>query len=331
MKQTERPYLLCIILAAAVLCIVIVSLCTGAASLPLSEVVKTLLGKGQGAASNIVLFTRVPRVIAAMTAGAGLSVAGVVIQSVLSNPLASPHVLGVNAGAGFAVALVSAIFPLSWRFTPLAAFAGAFGAVLVVLFISEKARASKTSLVLAGVAIECIFAAATDAVLLFKPDTLTGYTDFRIGGFSGVTMQKLQICAIAVPVVIIILIFAANYLDVMMLGTDTARSLGVPVKKARILFLGGAALLSGLVVSFAGVLGFVGLLVPHLMRRITGEGSRVLILSSALGGAVLLSLCDLLARTVFAPNEIPVGIIMSIMGGPFFIFLVFKRKKRKYD
>ena len=332
MKKTERPYLFCLGLAAAGILILILSLCIGAVPVPPGKVFAALNGTCEETyINNIILYTRIPRVCAGMIAGAALSSAGVVIQSVLSNSLASPHVLGVNAGAGFAVALVLAIFPFSIRFAPAAAFAGALTAVLVVLFISEKAKASKTSLVLAGVAIECIFAAATEAVLLFKPDALAGYTDFRIGGFSGVPMSKLVIPGIAVPVIIIGLLLASHYLDVMMLGTDTAQSLGISVKKARVVFLGAAALLSGLAVSFAGVLGFVGLLVPHLMRRIVGEGSRPLLLASAIGGAILLSACDLLARTLFTPFEIPVGIIMSMIGGPFFIFLVFRRKKRKYD
>lgn len=332
MKKTERPYLFCLGLLAAGVVVLVLSLCIGAVPVPPGKVLQALTGSCEEAyINNIVLYTRIPRVCAGMIAGAGLSAAGVVIQSVLSNPLASPHILGVNAGAGFAVALTFALFPLSLRFAPAAAFLGALAAVLIVLFISEKAKASKTSLVLAGVAIECIFAAATEAVLLFKPDALTGYTDFRIGGFSGIAMSKLLVPGVAVPVIIIALLLASNHLDVMMLGEDTAKSLGIPVKKARIVFLGAAALLSGMVVSFAGILGFVGLLVPHLMRKIVGEGSRPLLLSSALGGAVLLALCDLLARTVFTPYELPVGIIMSIIGGPFFIFLVFRRKKRKYD
>jgi len=332
MKKTERPYLFCLGLAGAGIMILILSLCIGSVPVPPGKVLSVLAGTCEETyINNIILYTRIPRVCAGMIAGAGLSGAGVVIQSVLSNPLASPHILGVNAGAGFAVALVLAIFPLSIRFAPAAAFAGALTAVMIVLLISEKAKASKTSLVLAGVAIECIFSAATEAVLLFKSDALAGYTDFRIGGFSGVAMSKLVIPGIAIPVIILGLILASHHLDVMMLGSDTAKSLGIPVKKARVIFLGCAALLAGLTVSFAGVLGFVGLLVPHLMRKIVGERSRPLLLSSAIGGAVLLSVCDLLARTLFTPFEIPVGIIMSVIGGPFFIFLVFRRKKRKYD
>ena len=232
----------------------------------------------------------------------------------------------VNAGAGLAVALSCALVPSAVWMTPLAAFLGAFAGVMLVLGISERTGASRISLILAGVAISNIFSAGIDAIITLAPDALTGYSDFRIGGLSGVTMRQLgPACAIILPAMLLALSLSGQ-LDVLALGSETAQSLGLPVRRVRMLLLMLAAALAGAAVSFCGLLGFVGLIVPHIMRRLIGENSLLLLLSSALGGAVLLSVCDLLARTLFSPYVLPVGIVMSFVGGPFFIWLLFRQR-----
>jgi len=301
-------------------------MCLGAASLSPGEIVSVLLGEETGTAARIVRYARLPRTCGCLLAGAALAVAGAVIQSVLGNPLAAPNIIGVSSGAGLAVALFGALAPTKAAATPIAAFAGALLGVLLVLFIAEKTGASKLTLVLAGVAVSGVFSAGIDAVVTFVPDALAGYSDFRIGGLSNLSMRRV-IPAFWVILIAMILIFSlAGELDVLLLGTDTAQSLGLRAKPLRLILLTLAAALAGAAVSFSGLIGFVGLIVPHIMRRLIGEDSRPLLAGCALGGAATLTLCDLLARLLFAPYELPVGIVLSLAGGPFFIWLLLRQR-----
>ena len=277
-------------------------------------------------AARIILYTRLPRTCAALLAGATLAVAGAVIQTVLHNPLASPGIIGVNSSAGLAVALVCAIAPAAQKYTPFIAFGGALCGVLFVMLLSQSTGASRMTVVLAGVAISNLFSAGIDAVVTFVPDALNGVTDFRIGGFSGVTMRQLAPAATLIGISLLLLFSMTRQMDILALGSDTAQSLGLSVKPIRILLLVLAAALAGAAVSFSGLLSFVGLIVPHIMRRFVGDESFPLLMTSALGGAFFVTLCDLLARTLFSPFELPVGIVLAFMGAPFFLWLLFRQK-----
>lgn len=316
----------------AVLCVLtlaaaILSLCIGSVALPLGQVLDALIGRNPNTiAARIVLYSRLPRTLAAMLAGAALAVSGTIIQTVLSNPLASPGVIGVNSGAGFAVALVCAISPSAQRYTPLMAFCGALAGVLLVTTLSQRTVASRMTVVLAGVAISTLFSAGIDAVVTLVPDAVNGITDFRIGGFTGITMARLAPAAGLILVSLGIAFSLSQQMDILALGSDTAQSLGLSVQFVRFILLVLAAALAGAAVSFCGLMGFVGLIVPHIMRRLTGENSLPLLLSSALGGAFFVMVCDLLARILFSPFELPVGIILAFAGAPFFLWLLFKQK-----
>lgn len=255
-----------------------------------------------------------------------LAVSGTVIQAVLGNPMAAPNIIGVNAGAGLATALLGAVAPAAVALTPLSAFLGALAGVCLVLFIAERTGASKLTLILAGMAVSAIFSAGIDAVVTFVPDALLGYSDFRIGSLAGLTMAKLAPAFWVILPAFFLVLSLAGALDVLTLGRDVAQSLGLRVKPVRLLLLALAAALAGAAVSFCGLLGFVGLIVPHIMRRLLGEESRALILGCALGGAAMLTGCDLLGRVLFAPFELPVGIVLSFVGGPFFIFLLLRQR-----
>ena len=284
------------------------------------------LGDVPEAAMRIFLYIRLPRTCAALLAGAALAVAGAVIQTVLHNPLASPGILGVNSGAGLAVAVVCAIVPVAQRYTPVIAFCGALMAVLMVVTLARCTGASRMTVVLAGVAISNIFSAGIDAVVTFVPEALGGVSDYRIGGFSGVTMARITPAAVMIAVSLLALLTMTRQMDVLALGAETARSLGLSVDAVRFVLLVLAAALSGAAVSFAGLLGFVGLIVPHAMRRFVGEESGPLLAASALGGAAFVTLCDLLARVLFAPFELPVGVVLAFAGGPFFLWLLFRQR-----
>ena len=314
------------VLCALALLSALLSMCLGAASLTPGEVVAALLGGGRDTAAQIVRYARLPRTCACLLAGSALAVSGAVIQGVLGNPLAAPNIIGVSSGAGLAVALCGALVPTAAALTPVAAFAGALGGVLLVLFIAERTGASKMTLVLAGVAVSGMFSAGIDAIVTLVPDALAGYADFRIGGLANLSMARI-IPAFWVVLAALILVFSlAGELDVLMLGADTARSLGLRAKPLRLALLTLAAALAGAAVSFSGLIGFVGLIVPHIMRRLVGEDSFPLLAGCALGGAVCLTICDLLARLLFAPYELPVGIVLSLAGGPFFLWLLIRRR-----
>lgn len=303
------------------------SLALGSVTLGPGEVVRSLLsGDTASTAGRIVHYVRLPRLCAALLAGAALAVSGAVIQTVLHNSLASPGVIGVNSSAGLAVALVCAVAPSAQAFSPLAAFLGALAGVGLVVGIAQSTGASRMTLVLAGVAVSNILSAGIDAVVTLFPDALTGVTDFRIGGFTGVTMERLAPAAWMILPGILALCLLSREMDVLALGEELARSLGLRVRLIRFLLLMLAALLAGAAVSFAGLLGFVGLIVPHAMRRLVGEESLPLVVGSALGGACFVTVCDLLARTLFAPYELPVGIVLSFTGGPFFLWLLLRRR-----
>lgn len=313
--------LFCVLAAAAL------SLWTGSVALSPGQVLAVLTGRdASSTAARIIFYSRMPRTFAALLAGAALAVAGAVIQTVLHNPLASPGVIGVNSGAGFAVALCCAAAPAARQYTPFVALCGALTAVLLVTGLSWRTGASRITVVLAGVAISTLFGAGIDAVVTLVPDALDGVVDFRVGGFTGVTMAQLIPAGGLIFVSLGAVLSLARQMDILGLGSDTARSLGLSVGVVRFLLLFLAAVLAGAAVSFCGLMGFVGLIVPNTMRRLLGESSLSLTAASALGGAFFVTVCDVLARILFAPFELPVGIILAFAGAPFFLWLLLCQK-----
>ncbi|MDO4740430.1 MAG: iron ABC transporter permease [Eubacteriales bacterium] len=280
------------------------------------------------AAYRIFAYVRLPRVLAAALAGSALAVAGAIIQAALHNPMAAPNIIGVNSGAGLAASLVVALFPsLLWAM-PAAAFAGALCACLLIWLISARTGASRLTITLIGVAISSIFSAGINAVKTIFPDSLYNANAFLVGGLAGVNMARLLPAAVPICAGIAAACVCARHIDVLSMGEETAASLGMQVGRFRLFLLLLASVLAGSAVSFAGLLGFVGLIVPHMSRRIIGGNHRLLIPFCALGGASLVLLCDLLGRVLFAPYELPVGILLSFIGGPFFIGQILSQRRR---
>ena len=285
-------------------------------------------GAVSDSAKSILLNVRLPRVLAALLAGVGLALAGALIQAVLDNPLACSNVIGVNAGAGLAVLLVSSAFGSMLFLQPLAAFVGALITAVIIFIISLGAGTSRLTVVLAGIALSSLFGAGMNAVLIVNPDAYVGASTFLTGGLMGMMMSKLAWPSVYIIVGAVVTLLLASKLNIMSLGDATAHSLGMNVGRWRMLFLGLAALLAGAAISFAGLIGFVGLIVPHLVRFFVGYDNRIVLPLSAAFGAAFIVFCDLLARVLFAPYEIPVGILMAFIGGPFFIYLIIKNRGR---
>lgn len=305
----------------------VLSLVAGSVAIAPGDVLRVLTGQDTASVSaRIVLFSRLPRTCAALLAGAALAVAGAVIQTVLENPLASPGVIGVNSGAGLAVAILCAAAPFAQKWAPVAAFCGALASVLLVMGLASLTGASRMTVVLAGVALSSLFSALIDGVVSVVPDALTGVTDFRIGGFQGVTMEQLAPVAVLIGIGLAVVFFLTTRMDILSLGSEMARSLGLSVTAVRLVLLLAAAMLTGAAVSFSGLIGFVGLIVPHAMRRMVGQEHRGLLIASALGGGCFVTLCDLASRVIFAPYEVPVGIVLSVVGCPFFLWLLLRHR-----
>ena len=312
----------------AVLCLVsaVLSLLLGAANLSLPQLWQAVLDGPNHTAGWIFWYSRLPRTAACLLSGAALAAAGCILQGILGNQLASPSIIGVNAGAGFAVTVCCAIGALSGWVVALSSFGGAMAAVFIVVMLARKTGASRTTVILSGVAMNCILNALSDAVTTLDPDAGMLSSEFRVGGFSSVVHTRLIPAGVLIVIALVVVLTLCSELDVLALGEDTARSLGLNVKRIRGVFLIMAALLAGASVSFAGLLGFVGLLVPHAARALVGSESRYLLPLSVLGGAGFVTLCDLIARVAFAPYELPVGILLAVLGGPFFLILLFRKK-----
>ena len=307
----------------------VLSLMLGAARLSLTELCQALSDGMNSVPGRIFWYVRLPRTMACLLSGAALAAAGAVIQGVLSNQLASPSIIGVNAGAGLAVTICCAVGAISGWIIAVSAFGGALLAVCLVVFAAQKTGASRTTVILGGVAVNSFLTAIAEGITNLIPDAGLLSADFRVGGFSAVAYTRLIPAGILILMALAVVLTLCNELDVLMLGEETARGLGMQVGRTRTVFLVLAAMLAGASVSFAGLLGFVGLLVPHAARRLAGGESRFLLPLCMIGGAGFVTLCDLAARLVFVPYELPVGILMSVLGGPFFIFLLFKRRKER--
>lgn len=314
--------------AAGALCLAAaaLSLCLGAAKLPLGKLWQAALAGPDSAAGAIFWYVRLPRTLGCLLAGAALALSGAVIQGVLDNPLASPGIIGVNAGAGLAVTICCALGLLSGWAIAGAAFAGAMLAVGLVTFAAEKTGASRTTVILGGVAVNSFLNALAEALRNLIPETATLSSDFRVGGFDAVSYTRLIPAGVLILLAMAVVLTLCSELDVLALGEDTAQGLGLHVKRTRLVLLLLAALLAGSAVSFAGLVGFVGLIVPHAARSLVGSESRKLLPLCALGGAGFVTVCDLAARLLFAPYELPAGILLSVLGGPFFLYLLSKRK-----
>lgn len=315
-------------LLAALVCLSMLSVCIGAAKIsPLAIVQDLLAANAQGTAYRIFLYIRLPRTLAAILAGSALATAGALLQSVLGNSLASPNTIGVNAGASIFVMALLAVAPTAYGLLPLAAFLGALLTAVLVYFLAIKAGASRTAVILAGVAVSSFCTACTNALTNLFPSLQTLRGDFMVGSFSGVGMERLGYAAVYIlPALALAFLFRYD-VSVLSLGSDTAASLGMRVRPMQGFFLLLAAVLAGGAVSFSGLVSFIGLIVPNALRLVAGSDERWLIPLCMVGGGVFALLCDILSRTLFVPYELPVGIILAFLGAPFFLWLLMKGKR----
>lgn len=311
------------------LCCAIFACTAGASGLTLGEMLQGL-GDAESVAGKILYLVRFPRLSACMVCGAALAVSGCVIQSALANPLASPSIIGTGAGAGLAVTLCSALGIMSGFAVSLFAFLGAFLSVMTVALISAKLPNSKGNVILVGVAVAALLNAVSDTVVNLSPEIGIFRNDFRIGDFSFVASARILPASILIFLAFFSLLALSVPMDILSLGDENAKGLGINTVLIRTLLLLLSAVLAGCAVSLCGLLSFVGLVVPHTVKKLwRGIPSLHLILLSAVYGAGFVTLCDTLARTLFSPYELPVGIILAFLGVPFFLYLILSRKGDK--
>ena len=346
MSRRARGITLSIVLAAVLVAGVLLSSIIGQLSISPSEVLGSLLravGIDNSFASSDPIIestlwvVRFPRIVMALAVGAALAVAGSVMQAIFGNPLAEPGVVGVSSGAAlgasFAIVLGGNVAVLSalgsWG-TAVFAFAGGLLATLLVYFMSRaNGRTEVVTLLLTGIAINA-FAGAGLAFLLFIGDTASReqIVFWQLGSLNGSRWQEVAIVIGVTVVGLVIAALLARRYDLLALGERNARHLGVNVEALRIGSIVLVALLTGVAVAFCGIIAFVGLVVPHIIRMAIGPSHRALILASAVGGGVLLVFADLLARTLVAGADLPIGMLTSLIGGPFFFYLLARQRKR---
>lgn len=326
--------------------VMLVAATLGAVNLPLEALVGMALNRtGLWAltptwspAEEAILFQlRLPRVVAAALVGGALATAGVLFQGLLRNPLADPYIMGTSAGAAFGVTLVLLLpggLPfLGFGMVPLAAFAGAMVAVLFVYRLARVGnRTPVVSMLLAGFAVSSLLAAAMSFLLTVSDRLqlrLSQVFAFLMGGIATSGWGPLMVVAPLIVLDVLLALGLARRLNAFALGEEGAAYLGLEVERDKALILALGSLLTGAAVSVSGLVGFVGLVVPHAVRLVVGPDHRRLLPTASLAGAIFLVLADLLARALLAPTELPVGILTALVGAPFFLYLL-RRSKREY-
>ena len=324
--------LLVVVLAVAI----VAGVAFGAVSIAPGDVLaaigRALLGQSGGLADTLIVSVRLPRVLLAALVGAALAGAGTLYQALFRNPLADPYILGVSSGAGLGamIALTATTGAMAWRFgaVPLAAFAGALlTMLLVVRLASLGGRLEATSLLLAGVALSYTLAALTSFVMVFAREQMAAIVYWMMGGLSAASWPYLAMIAPMFALGIIVPLLSTRELNLMLLGDERAGHLGLSVERFKLVTLASASLLTAAAVAVSGLIGFVGLMTPHIVRLVLGPDHRRLLPASLLAGAIVLVLADLVARVILRPVEIPVGIVTAVLGGPFFIWLLVRGRR----
>ncbi|MGR4878518.1 FecCD family ABC transporter permease [Streptomyces sp. LARHCF249] len=342
MSRRRTPAVL-VLLAALLAASAVAGLALGPVRIAPGQVIDIVLGgltgeRRTGAFASIVWDVRMPRVLLGAVVGAGLAVAGTVLQALVRNQLADPFLLGASSGASAGAVLVivfgagtgvagaagTAGF-LGRLGVPSAAFAGSLGALAAVYAMARRGGAMTTGrLILAGVAVQYILSALTSLVLVLAahPDQVRSVLFWTLGGLGGARWEELALPAVALLAGTGLLVALARPLDLLLAGEEGAHTLGLDTGRFRAAAFVLTSLVIGVLVAYSGAIGFVGLMIPHAARMVVGAGHRALLPVAALGGAVFLTLADLVARTAAAPEEIPVGVVTALVGGPFFLWML---------
>lgn len=323
-KRYIKRIAIFIISLICLLFISILSLRFGSVRFSTDEIINALSSTDTSIARNVIVNIRIPRTLLAIIIGANLAVSGALLQAVMRNPLADPGLTGVSTGAGLAAVTIMLVFPSLAQLVPFAAFAGGTLASIMVFALAWKRGIDPIRVILAGVAVNAILGGGISLLSILYSDRIQGALTWLNGSISGKSWNHVQILTPYSILGLTLALFCINTANILQLGEDAAKNLGTKVHISRLLLSVTAAFLAGISVSTVGLIGFIGLIIPHISRLLVGSDYRFMLPLSAVMGASLLLFADTLARTIFSPVELPVGIMMAIFGGPFFLYLLRK-------
>ena len=323
LKYFHRKLLLLIFLIAAILLVAVLAISLGAYDIPVRDVLRALAGNADDTAGVVIANIRLPRVIAAVVCGWGLSLSGLSIQSLLKNPLGAPSTLGISQGAAFGAAAAIVVFGAETFSVTAFAFGGALAATAIVLVLSGLKRLSSEAVILAGVALSSLFVSATILIQYLATETELAMVVFWT--FGDVARSNWSEIGLMTGVVLLASVYLTAIrwdLNALASGEEAAKGLGVNVNRIRVVGMAAAALVAAIATAFLGVIAFIGLIAPHMARRLVGDDHRLLIPFSSVLGAFLLLTADTVGKTVIGSGVLPVGVITSFLGAPMFLYLL---------
>ena len=332
----RRVAIVFITLAILLLLLAALNLCIGSMSVPMQELGSILIGQGSDTTNYQVIWNiRLPRLIAAALLGGALALAGFLLQTFFNNPIAGPFILGISSGAKLVVALMMIVVVggqgvMTNGMMIVSAFVGSLIAMVFVLLVSRRIN-SMSMLIVAGVMIGYICSAATDFLITFASDAnIVNLKNWSLGSFSGINWDDIGIMTVVVVASSLAVFFLSKPISAFQLGEQYARSMGVNIRVFRIALIMLSSLLAATVTAFAGPISFVGIAVPHIVKRMLGTSKPLVVIPGAFfGGAIFCLFCDLLARSLFAPTEVSISAVTAIFGAPIVISILLKREKAK--
>ncbi len=298
----------------------------GSVSISLIEIWTVLTSEGEPVHETIIQDLRLPRIIIGALVGACLAVSGALLQGVMKNPLADPGIIGVSAGGGLAAIITMVVLPQFSYLLPISAFIGAFITAIIIYLLAWDKGASPVKIILAGVAMNALLGAVTNGLMVLYSERVQSVLPWLAGGLNGRSWYHLEFMLPYAAIGLVLSLFAIKPANLLLLGDDSAKILGQRVELQRFIIIVLAAFLAGTAVSVAGLIGFVGLVVPHIIRLWVGDDYRYLLPLSMIGGAILVVFADTIARSWFDPHELPVGVLLAALGAPFFLYLLRKRR-----
>lgn len=321
---------LCVIAVLSVICVcsVIVGIGIGTVEFSPSEILRALFVRDDSAARLLIWNLRLPRVLTGGLVGVCLSLSGCILQGVMRNTLASPSTVGVTSGAGFVGYLTLVAFPAYAALLPVGSIVGAFATTMLIYALAYQKGVSPVKMILSGLAVSALFGAFNDVIKTVFADALGNASGFLVGGLNGVGWASFRMLLPFTLAGMIICAFLPAKMNILMLGDESANTLGLRTERFRFFLIAVSSLLAGAAISAAGLISFVGLIVPHIARITVGSDHKYLFPTSALLGFSLVTICDTVGRVIMPPGEVPVSIILSLIGAPFFLWLLRSRDVR---
>lgn len=328
-KRYRNKIILILILLALSVIATFVCAGIGTAQFAVSEVARALFVADDSMARLLVWNLRFPRILTGGLVGICLSLSGCILQGVMNNTMASPSTIGVTSGASFVGYLVLVAFPGYAHLLPIGSILGAFGTTLLIYSLAYQKGVSPVKMILSGMAVSAMFGAFNDVIRTLFAESLGNVSGFLVGGLNGCTWESFRMIVPYAFSGMVLCMFLPQKMNILMLGDETANSLGVNTERFRFFLIVISSLLAGAAISVAGLISFVGLIVPHIARLLVGSDYKYLFPASVLLGYLLITVCDTVGRVVMPPGEVPVSIILSFIGAPFFLYLLRTREKSR--